>query len=221
MKNWTIYKIVNPVGQVYIGKTSNYRKRMDRYRTMKKYERQRLIYDSIISYGFNNHSVEMLERFDSDDMGAQGKEMFWIRTYMSNYNRFPDQNGLNLTDGGAGAKGCKYGQERAIKLSKAHKGKTISAECREKMRIARINSPYQGLRLGKKHSEESRLKMKESQKGKRLGQEHPTAKMVVNSENGVFYDSIREAANSINKNTNYLHNRLCGKLQNRTSFKLI
>ena len=31
---------------------------------------------------------------------ANGKEIFWIRSYMSNYSKWPEMRGLNLTDGG-------------------------------------------------------------------------------------------------------------------------
>ena len=221
MKKWTIYKITNPMGQVYIGKTSSFRDRMDRYRTIKKYERQRLIYESIKEFGFDNHVIEIIESFESDDIHAQGREIFWIRTFMSNFNKFPIQNGLNLTDGGAGALGCKYGEERALKLSKIHKGKTVSKESRERMRLARINSPYQNIQ--KPHTEETKAKLRNAltNNPKNTGSNHHSSKLVLNLETGIFYESMREAAKAINKNTNYLHSRLQGHLKNKTAFSLI
>jgi group I intron endonuclease len=223
MKKWTIYKITNPVGQVYIGKTSNYRKRIDRYRTLKKYERQRLVYESINKYGFENHNVSIVETFEGDEIYSEGKEMFWIRTYMSNYNRWPNQSGLNLTDGGKGALGYKMPESHKQKLSKLFTGRTYSDETIERMRQGQLNSPFYGIKWQKPHSNETKEKIRKSLTGnpKNLGQNHHSAMMVINLETGIYYDSIRDAAKSINKNTNYLQHRLGGRLKNKTSFQLV
>ena len=47
-----------------------------------------------------------------DHKNADGKEMFWIRSYMSNKNKYPEQNGLNLTDGGEGRINAKMSEDQ-------------------------------------------------------------------------------------------------------------
>ena len=49
--------------------------------------------------------------------------------------------------------------ERRLKISKKHKGKIVFEETKEKLRIARMRQKSSGM-LGKKHTEEVRLKIK-------------------------------------------------------------
>lgn len=56
-----IYKLTNPAGQAYIGQTRNLNKRMENYRTL-NCKSQRLLYKSLVTYGFNNHQLQILKR---------------------------------------------------------------------------------------------------------------------------------------------------------------
>jgi group I intron endonuclease len=125
IKNWTIYKITNPIGQVYIGRTCNLKKRLYKYSNLKE-PGQRLLHASLVDYGFENHSVEIIESFQSDKSFADGKEIFWIRTFMTNWNKWKDINplGLNLCEGGPGSIGATFShsEEAKQKISEKHKG---------------------------------------------------------------------------------------------------
>ena len=57
---FTIYKITNPLGKVYIGKTCNLSKRKYAYRKL-ECRSQPLIYRSINKYGWENHDFEIIE----------------------------------------------------------------------------------------------------------------------------------------------------------------
>jgi group I intron endonuclease len=122
--DWTIYKIVNPKGRVYVGMTNNFRKRMGDYKNL-NCGNQKLLFKSLNKYGFDNHEVSIIEQFKSTVSVCNGKEMFWIRTNMSNIYKFPEQNGLNLTDGGCGRVGCKHSEETKKKLSEHFKANPV------------------------------------------------------------------------------------------------
>lgn len=138
--HWTIYKIVSPSGRVYIGKTSNYKKRLSYYSCIKQ-NGQKLIKASLDKYGFDAHLFSIIEEFNGTNDYCDGKEMFWIRSYMTNNCRFKEQRGLNLTDGGQGTIGYKCSDEHRKKLSELH-----------------TKNPSRG-RLGKKTSEEQKAKI--------------------------------------------------------------
>lgn len=157
--NWTIYKIENPKGKIYIGVTSNFRKRLNYYTNHKGINRQKRLSASLVKYGCEEHRFSILEEFVSDSDYALGKEMVWIRTYMTNYCKWPEFNGLNLTDGGQGTIGYKASIEHRQKLSEIHK-----------------KNPNRGF-LGKKHTTESIEKMLETQ---RKNKKHRPQKEKVN-----------------------------------------
>lgn len=122
--NWIIYKITNPKGRIYIGKTNNFRKRMGDYKNI-NCGNQKLLVKSLIKYGFDSHKVEVLEDFSGTNSYCNGKEIFWIKTNMSNIYVYPERNGLNLTNGGCGRLGCKHSEETKEKLSKYVKANPV------------------------------------------------------------------------------------------------
>ncbi len=92
-----IYSITNPKGKRYVGQTTNYEMRIKRYRWM-AIKKQRLLYNSLLKYGFNAHVFEVLE----DNVSAEclnEREIFWIQKLNSFYknNR---TGGMNLNSGG-------------------------------------------------------------------------------------------------------------------------
>jgi len=115
IRNWVIYKVTSPSGRIYIGKTSNYRLRLNQYRKGDN-SKQRVLGNSIKKYGFNNHIFEIIDSFESDLGYVNGKEMFWIRSYMANVNKWPKFNGMNLTDGGEGQLGRPHTEETKAKI---------------------------------------------------------------------------------------------------------
>lgn len=121
---------------MYIGKTCRFRKRMNSHANLKKQSNKHLL-ESIKSFGWNTHKVDIIEEIEATDDFAQGKEMFWIRTYMANCHRWPEMNGMNFTDGGLGMYGYKPTEEAKRKVGKANsihmKGRKIQKELVEKM----------------------------------------------------------------------------------------
>jgi len=60
-----IYKISSPSGKVYIGQSWNYRERVRHYRQL-KCERQTKLYASLLKYGVDNHTIEIVHTLPID-----------------------------------------------------------------------------------------------------------------------------------------------------------
>lgn len=151
IKDWVIYKITSPSGRVYIGKTSNYQKRLREHKHFVKNGRHSVLSRSYKKYGFECHKFEILDSFSSDNEYCQGKEMFWIRSYMSNIHKYPYMNGLNMTDGGDGQSGRHLSDESRKKISDSKKGKKISDSHKEALLKSIIGNKFN---LGRKQSKE-------------------------------------------------------------------
>ncbi len=121
IRNWEIYKIQSPSDRIYIGITCRPDNRYSTYRNAKCYK-QKSLFNSIKKYGWDSHKFEVIDRFTSNNDYAENKEMFWVRSYMSNKCKYPEQNGLNLTDGGDGKRGFKMSPETIKKISESKKG---------------------------------------------------------------------------------------------------
>jgi len=124
MKQYFIYKITSPDNNVYVGCTSDFEKRKAKYRLLDKTTKgQRILFLSFNKYGYENHKIEIIYNSFCDSIEAQSLEMFWIRTLMTNKSRWPQMNGLNLTDGGSGTLGNKRSESTCLKMSKSCKNK--------------------------------------------------------------------------------------------------
>lgn len=109
-----IYKITSPTGRIYIGQTTDYRKRLNQYRCLRCRTQTRL-YNSLKKYGFTNHSFEVVEEVDNSL--ADTREIYWISEYKCYWK---DENkGLNLNRGGNRP---KHTEETKQKLSKMFSG---------------------------------------------------------------------------------------------------
>lgn len=131
------------------------------------------------------------------------------------------------------SKNADRGTQRGVKLSnktkglisKAHLGKKISEEHKKAIseglykvyatgtvilpkRTGKLNHYF-----GKKHSEEIRIKMRKS---KNVGENNSKARLVINTETGIFYECIKYAAISTNTNISTFYNKI---KNNKTPFK--
>jgi group I intron endonuclease len=166
-KDWVIYKITSPSGRVYIGKSSNWMNRYSNYKyfkTAKQVHKQRVLYSSLVKYGFEDHKVEVLERFSSDSNYSSGKEMFWIRSFMCNFSKYPEQRGMNLTDGGEGNLGWKRPEESRLEIIRKNTGKKRSEECRRRIALGKIGNKNG---LGRKVTEEHKAILRNFQLGRK------------------------------------------------------
>ncbi len=90
-----IYKITNPKGKIYIGKTKHFEKRVQQYKNLTLKNQRKLFY-SFQKYGYINHKFELIEECLYEDL--EKREIFWIKELNC------VEEGLNLTYGGDGGK---------------------------------------------------------------------------------------------------------------------
>lgn len=222
IRDWFIYTIINPKGARYIGRTCNFIKRVQKYKCIDETHKQPLICRSIKKYGFINHQFLVIDEINGTLEDVNNREIFWIDYYKCNNSKYPELGGLNLTDGGGGQLGFKRPLDCLIRQGKKLKGRVFSIESRKKMSEGRINSKIQNIRVGMKHSDISKKRMSEARKGRFGGGLHPAAKLTLNTNTGVFYDCIKEAAYSFNINYKMLHLKLTAKnKKNNTPFILV
>ena len=222
-----IYKITNPNGKVYIGQSVNIEKRWNRYKNLipKDCIGQPLIYRSLIKYGVKNHIFEIIELCNKEELNKL--ESYYIVLY----NSFNSKCGLNLTSGGSN---YLFSDISRRKMSIAQKNKIVSKETRLKMSISQKGKKHTNLTLKKMSdahkniSKDTRLKMSISQKNRpilsddtKLKLSFSKRKTIINTENGILYNGIKEAANSLNISVSNLSKKLVGINNNNTPMKYV
>ena len=176
-----IYKITNPEGKVYIGKSKNLDTRFDRYSRYNTLGRQPKLFDSFDEYGFENHT------FDKLDKNVE-LETYYIAEYDS-YN-----NGLNANKGGGGV--ISHSEESRTKIS-------IAGKLNEGKRAV---SHRKGKKLSGSHLENIR---KIEKKGKPLPKNRKP--VLQYSKEGEFiaeHISIEHAALAVKGNPTAINNSL-------------
>jgi len=111
-------------------------------------------------------------------------------------------------------KGVKKSKEHSDKIRKYRIGKKMSDYSKSK--ISENSKGRSSWNKGLKFSEETRLKMSLSKKGKKTSGDNPKSKMVINTLNGIYYETLKEAAYSIGMNYSSFKAKL---KQNKTNFK--
>lgn len=198
-----IYKITSPTNKIYIGQSIDIKKRLDKYRRIDfSVKGQTRLYRSLIKYGFENHKVEILEECFLIELNE--KE----RHYQELYNAI-GENGLNC-----------------LLTKTTDKKRVMSEESINKQRQKMFGKKGN---LGNKHSEETKKIISNIHKGNKynLGRKHSketiekrvrkTNKLIIDLNNGVYYNSPLEYANLNNINYNTLTCKLSGRLRNNTS----
>jgi group I intron endonuclease len=74
-----IYKITNPNNKIYIGQSTNIDERIKRYKKL-QCKKQRILYNSLNKYGWDNHIFEIIEIVDNDDLLIE-RETYWKNYY--------------------------------------------------------------------------------------------------------------------------------------------
>lgn len=70
-----IYKITNPNNKIYIGQSTNIENRIKRYKSL-QCAGQRILYNSLKKYGWENHKFEIIEIID-DETTLIERETYW------------------------------------------------------------------------------------------------------------------------------------------------
>lgn len=195
-----IRKDTESVFYVGIGtKSEKYETHIKEYSRAFVKSKRNVIWNRIIAK--TDYEVEILMESDDYDFIKQ-KEIEFIALYG---RRDLDKGTLcNLTDGGEGSKNIIVSKETSAKLSKSLKGHITTNET--KLAISISNT-------GKKRTKE----MCEAQRLARLGDKSHTAKLTLNSQTGIYYGTIDEAAYIHGIGRTAMSDMLNGKRRNTTN----
>lgn len=129
-----IYKITNPKGKVYIGQSRDLKKRELQYsKYLKRHCRQLKIVSSINKYGWSQHSFEIIEICDFDNLNI--RERYWQEFYNS------IEKGLNCIYTKTKDKPSLFGSETRDRMSKAQSGKIRSDSHKKKISESKKGVP--------------------------------------------------------------------------------
>lgn len=208
-----IYLIQNKINlKLYIGQTKSLNKRWSCYKCAAKIlpKRPQIINRAMNKYGIDNFSYIELESF-KDQVNADEAEEFWIQYFQTRNSEF----GYNLKPGGKVVSGWHHIEETKQKISKATTiqmsnpinrenigkfvsernkikpikawlGKTFTEEHCERLSIS-----HKGLdnhQIGRKHSEETKEKMRLAKIGKKRGPMSQETKNKIGLANKKFKD---------------------------------
>lgn len=167
-------------GKIYIGKSVNIYNRMASHKCMSKNSNGRCYFDNaLIKHGWDFFTVEILEIFENFDKTKLEDRLRILAEETSYMDMFDSKNrdkGYNICGHSNDRTGVPHSEEAKAKMRKPR-----SEESKEKMRKPKsvehreaLSKSHMGQQnsLGHKHSDETKLKMSLSKKGKPLSEEH-------------------------------------------------
>lgn len=218
-KIYCVYAHINKInGKIYIGQTKNINRRWRSNGI--EYEKSTYFYNAILEYGWDNFEHVILQSGLSKKE-ADEYEIYYIDYYHSKYN----ENGYNIREGG----NRQLSKETRQKLSQIAKEKGLWKGDNNPRHLDPLFGERNGM-YGKKHSEETKQKISEANKGKQLTEEtkqkisnfmnnnHPRAKKVICLETGEVFLSTRKAAEAYNTSHTCI-SRVCNGERKTTAGK--
>lgn len=156
-----IYKITNPKGCIYIGQSINIKRRLNEYKKHNGCGTNTKLLNSLKKYGFASHKIEIVQQCEKEKLNEL--EIFYIDLFQS-FNR---EKGMNLHSGG---NNHVISDETREKLRKSHLGqvawnKGLTKNTDERLKKQGLNHSLK--MIGRKASDETKLKMGLSRKGKK------------------------------------------------------
>lgn len=201
-----IYKITNPKGKIYIGSSVNIERRFKEYRTLKKSKGQLLLHRSFNKYGIENHIFSIETECILEDL-------YKLENYYSSlYDTL--NNNLNLSIPKLDQVYGGHSEETKRKISNSNKGKIFTEETLKKMSASKkitqlgINNSF----YSKNHTDDFKLNHSKN----RMYGKNPNAKIILDREFGIYYESVTEAADLLKCNKGHLAAQLRGNKKNKT-----
>lgn len=184
-----IYKITSPTGRIYIGQSIDIKRRFNEYKNNKGCSVATRLYHSLKKYGFENHITEILIECDISELNDKEIYFIKLYKSFNtehgmnlhsggNNHKVSDETRDKLRTSHLGQKAWNKGLARTEEQKLAHsekmKGRKASEETKLKMSKSRKGSKHTEITkkilsekkkgnkvwLGKKHTEESKLKMR-------------------------------------------------------------
>ena len=228
-----IYKITSPTGKIYIGQSKKFEERFSDYRRG-RCPQQRKLFNSFYKYGFINHTIEIIEICEIEDLDCQ--ERYW----QDFYDVKDREVGLNCVLTACGdKKEERFPSYKNEKLNKSKEKieKKIDKRCRKLTEFERFKI---SVRRGKESEEEKQnlldnfkegdLESRLRKNGHHLYKEKRDKNIplkrkirhsvfpVLDTQSGVFYESLKEVCELYGLNYGTMKQRLNGRLKNKTPF---
>ena len=158
--------------------------------------------DLFLKYNVKNHIFEKIE--DCEENQINNRERYW-----QDYYDVTGKNGMNCRLQKSVDKSGRLSEITKKKLSNYHIKLRLNGGGNPPplSRSGEMNDMY-----NKKHSIETIYKMKLNKKPL-LGEDHYNSSTFLDPESGIFYFSVREVANVLNKTYSYVADRLYGKVK--------
>lgn len=224
--NCGIYKITSPSGRVYIGQAKNIKARWrDYYGLYSLVKGQTKLYRSFKKYGVMEHTFEVIENCIEQDLNR--KERYWQDFYAVL------NGGLNCILQESNEKRRIFSKEVREKMSEAQKGvkshlygKKLTQETRKKMSERQIGNKNHMFGIcgelhhnyNKEVSSNTRYKMSQAARVVNSNLISGFAsKILLDTETGIFYRSIKEASNIYKISYSHLIKMLNGDRTNKTN----
>ena len=174
---------------------------------------------------------EHIEKIRKANLGSKRKPEVGLKISIANKGRkLSEKQKINLS---IALTGIPKSIEHKEKIRIANLGKKATKET--KMKMSQTQRGKKNAFYGKRHTDktkneiskklkivknlpEQRLKNSQSHIGLQIGEKNGMAKIILNTETGIYYGCIQAAADSVNMPKRSLTNRLRGILKNKTSF---
>lgn len=145
-----IYKITNPKGKVYIGQSINIKARWGAYYGLHRHSLGTKIYNSLKKYGLDNHTFEILEECEVNQLLT--REVY----YKEIYNAVEEGLNLKLQDDRYGGHSQETKDLISKKCKEAAKNKVYTDEFRAKMKKSKTGhecykNPERNKKIGNAH----------------------------------------------------------------------
>lgn len=224
-----IYKITNPLGEIYIGGSSNVFNRYGQY-SSNSFNGQRKLLNSFLQYGKSSHIFEVIEYCEKEELHR--KERYWSLHYDV------IEKGLNLDITGDEEHKLTRSSEVKKKIGDSHRGKPIHPNT-----IKAIIASVKGKKQSKEHIEKRKMfgeknpmygktgfwkgksmlphvKLALSKVDRSLGK-NGRAKKVIDITNGKIYDSAKELLPIVGMKYSAFRAQLQGRNKNVTNFRYL
>jgi len=240
-----IYKITNPKGKIYIGSSTNIENRFKYYQKLKA-KTQTKLFNSLKKFSPENHKFEVIEICDGkilfererywqekfDVLGLNGLNCTLVNTEYKN-GLISEETKQKMSDARLGKepwnKGVKnpYSDEFINFLREKNLGKKQTDETIQKRREKMVGKPS-GMK-GKTHNEVTKKLMSESAK-KIIKTDEWLEKIIKNKQKKIKqidlnnnivkeWDSLKDAANTLNINKSGICLALKGKIKTYKNYK--
>jgi len=183
-----IYKITSPNNKIYIGQSVNIEKRFANYRNINKSARQKKLNASFKKYGIESHIFQIIEECSIENLNI--RERYWQDFY-----NVVSKEGLNCQLTKTEDSKFMFSDDTINKLKRFKMGKA------QRDKIISVQS-------GRTVSESTKEKLKTN---------HGGSKIVLDTQTGIFYNSLAEASRYFNIKSTTLGMQLTGKSKPRTS----